>query len=121
VDIVVSKGFTGPIWIVLDPEGKDMPQVNGRYQVVIPADGVLRVRSFRPFEQWHQMSARYADGTSLPEADGGKPAGPDVVALRGGHSVVAGGNDIRWIAYFVGTAKQYKERPDMELPPGLGR
>jgi hypothetical protein len=123
VEIVVPKGFTGPVWIMLDPDGQDIPLVNGRYQVVFPADGVLRARSFRPFERWHQSSARYDDGTPLPEASGGTPAEPDAVAVRGGGSVVTrrDGKEIRWMPYFVGTAKQYSERPAMDFPPGVSR
>jgi hypothetical protein len=123
VDIVVPKGFTGPVWIVLESDGQDIPLVNGRYQVVIPADGVLRVRSFRPFERWHQSAARYDDGTPLPEADGANASGPDAVALRGGGSAVTtrDGKEIRWMPYFVGTARQYRERPATEFPPAVGR
>jgi hypothetical protein len=123
VDIVVPKGFTGPVWIMLDPDGQDIPLVNGRYQIVIPADGVLRVRSFWPFERWHPLSAQYDDGTPLPKENGAHPAGPDVVALRGGGSAVTtrDGKEIRWMPYFVGTAKPYRERPAMDFPPGMGR
>ena len=62
VEIVVRNGFTGPIWIMLDAKGQDIPLVKGRYQILIPADGVLRVRSFGPFNQWHRSYARYEDG-----------------------------------------------------------
>jgi len=122
VDIVVPKGFIGPVWIVLDLNGQDIPLVNGRYQVVIPAGGVLRVRSHRPFERWHPSSAQYDDGAPLREEYGSNPAGPDVVALRGGGSAVTtrDGREIRWMPYFVGTAKQYSERPTMDFPPGVG-
>jgi hypothetical protein len=123
VDIIVPKGFTGRIWIVLDASAQDIPLVNGRYQVVIPADGVLRVRSFRPFEQWHGSSPRYDDGTPLPEDFGDGPAGPEVVALRGGGGAMTwrDGKEVRWLPYFVGTAKQYRERPDFDYPPGIER
>jgi hypothetical protein len=115
VDIVVPKGFTGPVWIMLDPDGQDIPLVDGRYQVIIPKDGVLRVKSFHPFERWHQSSSKYDDGTLLPEEPGGNPAGPDTVALRGGGSAITqrDGKDVHWMPYFVGTAKQYHERPPL--------
>jgi len=46
--MVVPKGYVGPVWIVLDPEGQDAPLVLGTYQAVIPANGVLRARSLKP-------------------------------------------------------------------------
>ncbi len=122
VEIVVPKGFTGSVWIMLDPGAQDIPLVNGRYEVVIPGDGVLRVRSFRPFAQWHESSARYDDGSPLPEAYKVPAGGPDIVALRGGDSAVTqrDGKDVRWMSYFVGTLKQYSKRPMIQMPPGIG-
>lgn len=83
-EIVVPRGFTGPVWIVLDPDGRDTPFVNNRYQVVIPANGMLKVQSLKPLQQWHQSSARFDDGSPLPVESGGTPVGPGVVAVRGG-------------------------------------
>ncbi len=122
VEIVVPKGFTGSVWIMQDPGGQDIPLVNSRYQVVIPGDGVLRVRSLGPFEQWHESSARFDDGSPLPEAYNVPAGGPDVVALRGGDSAVTqrDGKDVRWMSYFVGTLKQYSKRPLIQMPPGVG-
>ena len=123
VDIVVPKGFTGPVWILLDPDGQDIPLVDGRYQVIIPKGGVLRVRSFQPFERWHQSASKYDDGTPLPEESGGMPPKTNAVALRGGGSAVTqrDGKDVRWMPYFVGTAEQYSERPALDFPPGVRR
>lgn len=123
VDMVIPKGYTGPVRIILDPEGKDIQLVNGRYQVVIPADGTLRVRSFGPFQQWHQSSARYDDGSPLPEWSGASPAGPNTVALRGGGSAMThrDGKEVHWMPYFVGTEAEYRARPAMDVPPGLER
>jgi hypothetical protein len=122
VEIVVPKGFTGSVWIMLDPDAAEIPLVKGHYQVVIPAGGVLRVRSLQPFGQWHQSSARYDDGSPLPEDYKLNAGGPDTVALRGEKSVVTqrNGKDVRWMSYFVGTAKQYSKRAAMEMPPGVG-
>jgi hypothetical protein len=122
VDIVVPKGFTGSVWIMLDSGAQEIPLVNGRYEVVIPGDGVLRVRSFLPFEQWHESSARYDDGSALPEADEVNPGGADIVALRGGDIAVTqrAGKDVRWMNYFVGTQKDYSKRSLIGMPPGIG-
>src|SRR4051812_15898016 len=89
VEFVVPKGFTGPVWIVLDPDGQDIPLVGDRYQVVIPADGVLRVRTFQPFDRWHQSFAKYDDGSVLCQMSGDSPTGPQTLALRGENSAVA--------------------------------
>jgi hypothetical protein len=123
VDIVVPKGFTGPVWIVLDPESQDIPLINDRYKVVIPPDGVLRVRSFRPLQRWHKLSASYDDGSRLPQEFDANPAGPNLVALRGGGTTgvtTRDGKEFSWMQYFVGTAKQYSEWPMMDFPPGVG-
>jgi hypothetical protein len=126
VEIIVPKGFTGPIWIVLSADGQDIPLANGRYQVVVPSGGLLRVRSFSPFDNWHKQSARYADGMPLPVANLQEGVGPDEVVLRdgsthiqalpgGGNHVVLGGKDgkdIRWIHWFVGTEKGYRDSLD---------
>jgi len=115
--MVVPNGYTGSVRIMLDPDGQDIPLVGGRYRVVIPADGMLRVRSFDPFEQWHELSARYVDGSPLPQASAGNPAGPDTVALRGGGSMVEerGNTQVRWIFYFVGTEAQYRANSDTDF------
>lgn len=80
------------------------------------------MRSFRPFQRWHQSSAWYDDGSPLPEVSGGSPAGPDTVALRGGGSAMThrDGKEVRWMPYFVGTEAQYRARPAVDLPPGVG-
>lgn len=84
-EIVVPDGYHGTFWIVGDPAAHDIPLVDGRFTEFIPADGVLRVRSFAAFERWHAASARYRSGTPLPVAHPGD-AMPDRVALRGGNS-----------------------------------
>ena len=120
VDMVVPKGFTGPVWIVLDPDGQDIPLVEDRFRVVIPAGGVLQVQTFTPFQEWHQSSAQEDDGSPLPK---GFDDGADAVALHGGG--IANSQrvckEFYWMPYFVGTAKQYDERPAHEFPAWTGR
>ncbi len=82
----MTKGFTGPIWIILDPEWQDTPLKNGSYQILIPADGTLRVKTFQPFEQWHPLSARYDDGTPLQILKSGDPGRPTVGSLATGQN-----------------------------------
>ena len=124
VELVVPKGFTGTVWLMLDPDGQDISLVNGRYQIVVPAGGVLRVRSFRPLEQWHSFSARYDDGTPIPwEHSSDARVAPDAVAVRGAESGVRhrGGREYRYNTFFVGTAKQRSELPDTPEIPGAAR
>ena len=114
VEIVVPTGYTGMVWIVVDPDAPEIPLVNGRYEVVIPAGGVLRVRSLKPFLRWHSQTARYQDGMPLPaERDN-----PEVIALRGSSTSVIhprNGREYRTLSFFVGTAKQYHELSRDEL------
>lgn len=123
VELVVPTGFTGTVYLPLDAAGSDIPLVNGRYQIVVPADGVLRVRSYQPLQEWHSFSARYKDGTLIPwdhSSDSGVL--PDAVAVRGS-GFIGGERDGRKYQYhwfFVGTAKQETEmRFDRQNePPG---
>jgi hypothetical protein len=124
VELVVTKGFTGTVWLMLDPDGLDIPLVDGRYRIVVPPDGVLRVRSHQPLEQWHSFFARYDDGTPIPwDHSGDAGFGPEVVAVRGSWAGVShrGGRDYHYHLYFVGTAKQRSELPLMHNIPGAGR
>jgi hypothetical protein len=126
--MVVPKGHVGPVWILLDPEGQDVPLVYGKYRAVIPADGVLRVRSLKPAQVWHRSSDRfsacYDDGSTLPM----NPDTPEAVGLRGGgtcKSQTRNGTPLDWMPFFVGTDAQYHEysgphRDRMPLPPGAG-
>lgn len=108
IDMIVPKGFTGPIWIVLDESAPDLSLIDGRYRVTIPVKGVLRTRSFLPFERWHVFTARYDDGSPIPHPSAGSRLNPEMIALRGGHSGVTNkdGREYREIRYFVGTEKQ---------------
>jgi hypothetical protein len=67
IHFVVSNGFKVPIRLPLDPiAGKEVAPTNGQFVYVIPAHGVLPVKSFEPFRRWHKETASYADGTAIP-------------------------------------------------------
>jgi hypothetical protein len=69
VEIVVTSGFKGPIWIVEDPQaGGVIPKVEGKYRVNIPKSGVLRVKTTDMFTKWHSETWRYADGKLILSA-----------------------------------------------------
>lgn len=126
--LVVPTGFVGPIWIVLDPDGQDIPLGLRGYRAAIPANGVLRVRSLKPTKVWHyvqdRFTARYDDGSPLPT----HATMPGAVGLHGGgtcKSQKRNGTPIEWMPFFVGTEAQYHEyseppRHRMPLPPGSG-
>jgi hypothetical protein len=124
VELIVPKGFTGTVWLILDPDAREIPLVDGRYRVVVPPDGVLRVPSHGPFEQWHSFSARYDDGTPIPSSyDGDAGVGSVAVAVRGNWAGVShrGGREYQYHKYFVGTAKQRSELPDVESIPSVDK
>ena len=119
-EMTVPAGHTGPVWIILDETAPAIPLVEGKYRVVIPAGGVLRVKSFDPFYRWHQMSARYDNGMALPTVE--TNSDPDRIELRGGGNAVTtrGGRDFRYMSYFVGTETAYSELwngPNWPQPP----
>jgi hypothetical protein len=119
VELVVPVGFTGTVRVMLDPAGPEIPLIDGRYQIVVPLDGLVRVRSFRPLEQWHTLAARYTDGTLIPRDHGDGTVGPNTVAVRGGVSSVTSGEGrgLRSQTYFVGTAGQRTDVPaDRDAP-----
>lgn len=50
----LTANFRGPVWFVVDPASAGLPVVNTFVQVVVPADGIFRVRTLRPFITWHE-------------------------------------------------------------------
>ncbi len=110
VEIVVPPGFTGPVWIIEDPMAESLTALeDGRYQVEIPENGVLRVRSAQSFDPTvsRSLTARYEDGTPLPGPYDAVPAG-DTIALRplGGTITVGGGPMRRKFLFYVGTESE---------------
>jgi hypothetical protein len=117
--------YRGAFWILRDASAPELPMVKGNYRVVVPAGRVLRVRSFVPFERWHGVSARFEDGSPLPQEDGGTQVTPQTVALRDGRSVstMKDGAYVYWLQYFVGTQNEYGQfvtkGPASQVPPDL--
>jgi hypothetical protein len=78
---VLPDGYRGAFQLVLDKKkGIDVIGKDGRYIYEIPASGVLKVKSFKPFEGWHKEIAVYKSGESIPTEDSTVP--PSTVALR---------------------------------------
>ena len=108
--IIVPTHFRGPVHIIDDARGgKDIRVVNGRYEYVIPPDGVLRVKTLEPFYQWHNETAAYADGTPLPVESLSSGLKDADVALRGGGVGVGSNHPLPTIFYFVGTQREHEK------------
>jgi hypothetical protein len=105
VQFVLPDGYTGPVILVLDPKnGTEFLWADDKYRVDIPAGGVLRVRTFDPFERWHQETWNYATGKAIPIASHFEKPDPEAIMVRLGNSAVSGGG--RWMEHFVGTEAQ---------------
>ena len=117
VHIVVPNGFKGEVRLILDgAHGTEVKPSQGRYEYRIPASGILRVTSFKPFEPMHVQTAAYENGAVL-ESDietvegplGEKPLlGRDVVVFCGG-SVSRKNQEAPVMTYFVGSVVEYEK------------
>jgi hypothetical protein len=120
VHLIVPAGFEGVIRIVVDgTDSGGYKHTAGRHAYTIPAGGVLHVKSGKPFEQWHKLSAADANGKTIYWHE---PAVPNAQAfiVRGfGVSVTNQGPPIHW--YAVGSpefvARVQKWSYDRSGPP----
>jgi hypothetical protein len=106
VEWIIPNGFRGSVRIVEDPGGVTIPLVNGRYRVLIPADGYLVVKNKSFFYQGYEETAHFANGMSiptLPDKDEG-----DQLAFFTDSSNNA----------FVGTWKQAHGKDGLNFEPG---
>jgi hypothetical protein len=116
VEFVVPDGYAGPVILMLDPkDGMEITRQDGKYMILIPADGFLRVRSFDPLERWHEETWTYAGGRIIPDAKLAAQPDPDRVMLRGGNSAESEG--VRWIEHFVGTESQLHKHLQTSFGP----
>lgn len=67
--------------IILDEQnGADVKLEDGSYTLEIPPEGILKIKSFKPFDAWHESTARYKGGKEI--AIFGSPLADDATALR---------------------------------------
>ncbi|MFA0732212.1 MAG: hypothetical protein LKKZDAJK_002870 [Candidatus Fervidibacter sp.] len=67
IRFVLPKGYQGTFKLALDRrKGKGLQLKGGRYTIVIPKKGVLKVKTFEPLYIRHRQEAFYADGTRIP-------------------------------------------------------
>ncbi|HET6575831.1 MAG TPA: hypothetical protein VFG68_19675 [Fimbriiglobus sp.] len=108
VEIVVPKGFTGPVWVIQDASAPDLLTADKSCQVKVPAGGVVKTRSIQTLENQHHLTAKFEDGTPLPLSNEVDDA---TVALRGGDpgAIRRGRQQVSYVVYYVG----------VEQPAGL--
>ena len=112
IQIIVPNNYRGLSKIIKDEtQGIEVQVVNGKRRYNIPANGVLRVNSFLPFEEWHEEFAFFLDGTPLRMSS--KPSEwkhkfkKNEIALFGG-SITEGTNyPLPTIVYVIGTESDY--------------
>ena len=114
VHFQLPDNYRGVFKLVLDPtNGLVVSLKEGQFTYVIPTNGVLRVKTFDPFDPFHTESASYAGGTPIPMGPLLNPnISPDVVACRdtGMHEDTGeNGQWVRSIAYVIGTENQELE------------
>jgi hypothetical protein len=109
VHFVVPDGFRGRIDIVRDTKhGSQIELQDGRYTIVVPASGTLRVRSFRSLQRWHTTTAAYASGMTLP-VTGTAGTNTDIGFFELGSSAASSSNGARSpesVVCFVGTLSE---------------
>jgi hypothetical protein len=120
VHLIVPAGFEGVIQIVVDgTDSGGYKHTNGRHEYTIPADGVLRVKSSEPFEQWHTLSASDASGQTIYWDEPGAPNAQAFIILSLGSSVTNDGPPVHWYAVgspdFVNRAQKWHH--DRSGPP----
>lgn len=119
IHFILPDAYTGRFEVVLDEvNGLDVKFENDRYTYQIPQSGVLKVKSFEPFQQWHEETAAYKSGQEIPRDSDD----PNVVALRslGGSGTrnIEGQNVGPTILGFaVATEAQALKLMDTELTP----
>lgn len=103
----ISDDFSGDFVIVKnDGQGIVVPRKDDKYIIKIPKNGILRIKSYVPFDQWHTVSASFLSGKTIPYGHEGTVPN-DGKALW----FVANSNTKVW--YFLGTKKEF-DKVDFE-------
>lgn len=90
VHYILPDGYVGMFKIILDEKnGVDVKLERGTYTLEVPPDGVLRIKSFTPFDAWQEVTASYKSGNEIPTLG---TVGDNAIALRdvGTHQRVYG-------------------------------
>lgn len=103
----IPDGYRGLFVITPDPNAPAIPLKKGVYQVSIPANGHLKVKSVEPFLLWHSTTAAFPGGKLLP-VDEIIPA--DEIKL---HTLSTDSDHRHW--YLVGTDREKEMSHFMNL------
>lgn len=110
IHFIVPQGFEGVIQIVQDgTDSGGYRYADGRHSFTIPADGVLRVNSSKPFQQWHTISAEDTTGQTIYWLE---PPAPNEQALliRGFGSTTYRSDDGRTVHWYAVGQPDFIER-----------
>lgn len=67
VEYVIPNNYKGEFFIELNsPDGTKLQKKSGKYVLIIPSTGKLRIRGEIPFNGFQEISARFEDGTKIP-------------------------------------------------------
>ena len=67
IAFVFPDGFTGMALVAEDEtNGVDLPFENGQYNIEIPKNGKIAVKTLKPFTEWHKVIVQYESGKSIP-------------------------------------------------------
>ena len=113
IQFIVPSNYRGVVFIDLDIVNGIDPAVRSHstYTYDIPETGRLKVKTLSLFQEYHKMTARYADGRPLPtmESGGQGPAVTDEsvdVALRGMGTITRSDDDQSYLLS-VGTYDEF--------------
>jgi hypothetical protein len=118
IHFILPDGFTGRFEVVLDEvNGSEIGFENGRYTYEIPQSGILKVKSFEPFQHWHTKTAAYQSGRRISDSS---EVDSNTIALRsvgGSGSRNIGGTNVgpTILGYAIGTEDQARKLIDKEL------
>jgi hypothetical protein len=120
IHFVLPDGYAGRFEVVLDEvNGIDVKFEDGRYTYEIPESGILKVKSFEPFNDWHRKTAAYRNGTVIPDEDQVNSEIPALRSLSGSGSRSVGGKNVGPVilGYAIGTEDEARKAMTTTLTP----
>lgn len=112
IHYILPNGYVGVFRIQLDErEGVEVKAKAGGYTYEIPASGVLKVKTFAPFQPMHEETAAYKNGAVIELT--GSNVSDEAVALRS-LGTYRRGDGPPTIAFVIGT-KQEEDKLRIEM------
>src|SRR5687768_13435938 len=65
VHYVLPENYRGYFWLIVDDNGERVVVKNGTATVVVPPNGIVRVKDDWFLKDWHRQSAAYTSGTQI--------------------------------------------------------